>query len=63
MRSIVPLLPSRADDLGVSVATAGLVATAYMLPYGAFHTTLLAMAVAMLGFTVLGWFGLRRSAS
>jgi predicted MFS family arabinose efflux permease len=37
MRSIVPLLPSLADDLGVSVATAGLVATAYMLPYGAFQ--------------------------
>ncbi|MGE3269766.1 MAG: MFS transporter, partial [Chloroflexota bacterium] len=37
MRSIVPLLPSLAEDLGVNVATAGLVATAYMLPYGAFQ--------------------------
>lgn len=37
MRAVVPLLPSLADDLGVSVATAGLVATAYMLPYGAFQ--------------------------
>lgn len=37
MRSIVPLLPSLSADLGVSVATAGLVATAYMLPYGAFQ--------------------------
>jgi len=37
MRSIVPLLPSLANELHVSVATAGLVATAYMLPYGAFQ--------------------------
>lgn len=37
MRSIVPLLPSLADDFGVSVSTAGLVATVYMLPYGAFQ--------------------------
>lgn len=37
MRAIVPLLPSLADDLGVGVASAGLVATAYMLPYGAFQ--------------------------
>ena len=37
MRAIVPLLPSIADDLGVGVASAGLVATAYMLPYGAFQ--------------------------
>ncbi|MCC6177714.1 MAG: MFS transporter [Chloroflexi bacterium] len=36
-RSIVPLLPSLAEDLNVSVAVAGLVATAYMLPYGAFQ--------------------------
>ncbi|MCC7372028.1 MAG: MFS transporter [Chloroflexi bacterium] len=37
MRAIVPLLPSLSADLGVNVATAGLVATAYMLPYGAFQ--------------------------
>lgn len=34
MRAVVPLLPSLAEDLGVGVTTAGLVATAYMLPYG-----------------------------
>jgi predicted MFS family arabinose efflux permease len=37
MRSIVPLLPSLSADLDVSVATGGLVATAYMLPYGVFQ--------------------------
>jgi predicted MFS family arabinose efflux permease len=37
MRAVVPLLPNLAADLGVNIATAGLVATAYMLPYGLFQ--------------------------
>lgn len=36
-RSIIPLLPSLAEDLGVGIAAAGFIATAYMLPYGAFQ--------------------------
>ena len=36
-RSIIPLLPSLAEDLGVGIAAAGVIATAYMLPYGAFQ--------------------------
>lgn len=34
-RAIVPLLPSLAEDLGVGIAAAGLIVTAYMIPYGA----------------------------
>jgi YNFM family putative membrane transporter len=37
MRAVVPLLPNLAADLGVNISTAGLVATAYMLPYGLFQ--------------------------
>ncbi|HEX5166786.1 MAG TPA: MFS transporter, partial [Thermomicrobiales bacterium] len=36
-RVITPILPAIADDLDVSVGRAGLIVTAYLLPYGLFQ--------------------------
>lgn len=36
-RVITPILPAIADDLGVSIGRAGLIVTAYLLPYGLFQ--------------------------
>lgn len=36
-RVITPILPAIADDLGVSIGQAGLIVTAYLLPYGLFQ--------------------------
>ncbi len=36
-RVITPILPAIADDLGVTIGRAGLIVTAYLLPYGLFQ--------------------------
>jgi predicted MFS family arabinose efflux permease len=59
-RAIIPVLPSLADDLGVGIATAGFVATAYMFPYGAFQLAYGPLAdrvgrVAVARLTMLGF--------
>ena len=55
-RAIVPLLPSVAEDLGVGVAAAGLVVTAYMVPYGAFLREIWALSYPVIGL-ILAVFG------